>query len=291
MTKVTLFRQNLRIQKQEATQLKEKSTEKTSLAKSILAVKNHLIKLSSNLSGCFISHKNTESSATHPHRGNASESRAVLANKFIKNFMLRTSNDNKSNSNLSVRFISHKDTGSPTIHFHRGSASEGRAVLTNKVVKNFMLQTLNDMDIRGNASRDPAYASQTREATLSAVYSKNKDQYCKLLISKGIKIGPFLKEIGEAAQNAGLPGTTKNGIFTPSGAGANPFITPLMSSANCKYPYMFINQHQQVSFKIYAEKIIMTEVTPLFNECAMPTPQTFQLTLENIANKYIQNTN
>ncbi|EAB8568117.1 type III secretion protein SopE2, partial [Salmonella enterica subsp. enterica] len=27
-----------------------------------------------------------------------------------------------------------------------------------------------------------------------------------------------------------------------------------------------------------------------FNECAMPTPQQFQLILENIANKYIQNT-
>ncbi|EGN2245079.1 type III secretion protein SopE2, partial [Salmonella enterica] len=26
------------------------------------------------------------------------------------------------------------------------------------------------------------------------------------------------------------------------------------------------------------------------NECAMPTPQQFQLILENIANKYIQNT-
>lgn len=73
-------------------------------------------------------------------------------------------------------------------------------MLTNKVVKEFMLQTLNDMDIRGNASKDPAYASQTREAILSAVYSKNKDQCCKLLISKGINIAPFLKEIGEAAQ-------------------------------------------------------------------------------------------
>lgn len=63
-----------------------------------------------------------------------------------------------------------------------------------------MLQTLHDIDIRGSASKDPAYASQTREAILSAVYSKYKDQYCNLLISKGIDIAPFLKEIGEAAQ-------------------------------------------------------------------------------------------
>ncbi|EAB9458850.1 type III secretion system guanine nucleotide exchange factor SopE [Salmonella enterica subsp. enterica serovar Poona] len=240
MTKITLFPHNFRIQKQETTPLKEKSTEKYSLAKSILAVKNHFIKLNSKLSERFISHKNTESSATH---------------------------------------------------FHRGSASEGRAVLTNKVVKNFMLQTLHDIDIRGSASKDPAYASQTREAILSAVYSKYKDQYCNLLISKGIDIAPFLKEIGEAAQNAGLPGATKNDVFTPSGAGANPFITPLITSAYSKYPLMFTSQHQKASFNIYAEKIIMTEVVPLFNnECAMPTPQQFQLILENIANKYIQNT-
>ncbi|PDN43095.1 SPI-1 type III secretion system guanine nucleotide exchange factor SopE [Salmonella enterica] len=238
MTKITLFPHNFRIQKQETTPLKEKSTEKNSLAKSILAVKNHFIKLNSKLSERFISHKNTESSATH---------------------------------------------------FHLGSASEGRAVLTNKVVKNFMLQTLHDIDIRGSASKDPAYASQTREAILSAVYSKYKDQYCNLLISKGIDIAPFLKEIGEAAQNAGLPGATKNDVFTPSGAGANPFITPLITSAYSKYPHMFTSQHQKASFNIYAEKIIMTEVVPLFNECAMPNPQQFQQILENIANKYIQN--
>ncbi|EBT8053255.1 type III secretion system guanine nucleotide exchange factor SopE2, partial [Salmonella enterica] len=193
------------------------------------------------------------------------------------------------NSKLSERFISHKNTESSATHFHRGSASEGRAVLTNKVVKNFMLQTLHDIDIRGSASKDPAYASQTREAILSAVYSKYKDQYCNLLISKGIDIAPFLKEIGEAAQNAGLPGATKNDVFTPSGAGANPFITPLITSAYSKYPHMFTSQHQKASFNIYAEKIIMTEVVPLFNECAMPTPQQFQQILENIANKYIQN--
>ncbi len=239
MTKITLFPHNFRIQKQETPPLNEKSPEKNSLAKSILAVKNHFIKLNSKLSERFISHKNTESSATH---------------------------------------------------FHRGSASEGRAVLTNKVVKNFMLQTLHDIDIRGSASKDPAYASQTREAILSAVYSKYKDQYCNLLISKGIDIAPFLKEIGEAAQNAGLPGATKNDVFTPSGAGANPFITPLITSAYSKYPHMFTSQHQKASFNIYAEKIIMTEVVPLFNECAMPTPQQFQQILENIANKYIQNT-
>ncbi|EEI9398163.1 SPI-1 type III secretion system guanine nucleotide exchange factor SopE, partial [Salmonella enterica subsp. enterica serovar Saintpaul] len=78
---------------QETTLLKEKSTEKNSLAKSILAVKNHFIELRSKLSERFISHKNTESSATHFHRGSASEGRAVLTNKVVKDFMLQTLND------------------------------------------------------------------------------------------------------------------------------------------------------------------------------------------------------
>ena len=81
----------------------------------------------------------------------------------------------------------------------------------------------------------------------------------------------------------------KNGVFTPGGAGANPFVVPLIAAASIKYPHMFINHNQQVSFKAYAEKIVMKEVTPLFNKGTMPTPQQFQLTIENIANKYLQN--
>ncbi|KAF0666633.1 hypothetical protein L247_22045, partial [Salmonella enterica subsp. enterica serovar Worthington str. BCH-7253] len=81
----------------------------------------------------------------------------------------------------------------------------------------------------------------------------------------------------------------KNGVFTPGGAGANPFVVPLIAAASIKYPHMFINHNQQVSFKAYAEKIVMKEVAPLFNKGTMPTPQQFQLTIENIANKHLQN--
>ncbi|VDY42937.1 guanine nucleotide exchange factor SopE [Salmonella enterica subsp. enterica serovar Daytona] len=76
-----------------------------------------------------------------------------------------------------------------------------------------MLQKLNSLDIKGNASKDPAYARQTCEAILSAVYSNNKDHCCKLLISKGVSITPFLKEIGEAAQNAGATWGDKKMVY------------------------------------------------------------------------------
>ncbi|EBR4051718.1 type III secretion system guanine nucleotide exchange factor SopE2 [Salmonella enterica subsp. arizonae serovar 13,23:g,z51:-] len=238
MTKINLSPQFYRIHRSDVEPVKETTTEKGVFAKSITAVRNSFISLSTS---------------------------------------------------LSERFSLHKQTDTPATHFHRGNASEGRAVLTNKIVKDFMLQKLNSLDIKGNASKDPDYARQTCEAMLSSVYSNNKDQCCKLLVSKGISITSFLKEIGEAAQNAGLPGEIKNGIFTPGGAGTNPFVVPLIASASVEYPHMFINYSQQVSFKAYAEKIIMKEVTPLFNEGTMPTPQQFQLTVENIANKYLQN--
>ncbi|EJC1232630.1 type III secretion system guanine nucleotide exchange factor SopE2 [Salmonella enterica] len=237
MTKISLSSQFHRIHKSNVEPVNEKKTEKNIFAKSITAVRNSVISLSTSLSDRFSLHKQTEPSATR---------------------------------------------------FHRGNASEGRAVLTNKIVKDFMLHKLNSLDIQGNASKDTAYARQTCEAMLSGVYSNNKDKYCNLLISKGVSITPFLKEIGEAAQNAGLPGETKNDIFTPGGAGANPFVIPLIASASMTYPHMFINHSQQVSFKAYAEKIIMKEVTPLFNERSMPTPQEFQLTVENIASRYLQ---
>ncbi|EID3152864.1 SPI-1 type III secretion system guanine nucleotide exchange factor SopE2, partial [Salmonella enterica] len=135
MTNITLSTQHYRIHRSDVEPVKEKTTEKDIFAKSITAVRNSFISLSTSLSD---------------------------------------------------RFSLHLQTDIPTTHFHRGSASEGRAVLTSKTVKDFMLQKLNSLDIKGNASKDPAYARQTCEAILAAVYSNNKDQCCKLLISKGI---------------------------------------------------------------------------------------------------------
>lgn len=238
MTKINLSPQLYRVHKNEVVPLREKITEKSAFIKSIIAVRNSVVRLSMNLSECFSLPRKTEA---------------------------------------------------PASHFHRGNTSEGRALLTSKIVKEFMVQKLNDLDIKSQASKDPVYARQTCEAVLSAVYSNHKDQCCRLLISKGVSITPFLQEIGEAARNAGLPGETKNDVFTPGGAGANPFITPLVSAASVKYPHMFINHQQQASFKAYAERIILKEVMPLFHEGPMPTPQQFQLILENIANKHVQN--
>lgn len=100
---------------------------------------------------------------------------------------------------------------------------------------------------------------------------------------------PLSERDRRGSAECGATWEIKNGVFTPGGAGANPFVVPLIAAASIKYPHMFINHNQQVSFKAYAEKIVMKEVTPLFNKGTMPTPQQFQLTIENIANKHLQN--
>ncbi len=149
-----------------------------------------------------------------------------------------------------------------------------------------MLQKLNSPDIKGNASKDPAYARQTCEAMLSAVYSNNKDHCCNYSSVKG-SVLPLPERDRRGCAECGLPGD-KNGVFTRVGQ-ERILCRPLIAAASIKYPHMFINHNQQVSFKAYAEKIVMKEVTPLFNKGTMPTPQQFQLTIENIANKYLQN--
>ncbi len=101
MTNITLSTQHYRIHRSDVEPVKEKTTEKNIFAKSITAVRNSVISLSTSLSD---------------------------------------------------RFSLHLQTDIPTTHFHRGSASEGRAVLTSKTVKDFMLQKLNSLDIKGNAS-------------------------------------------------------------------------------------------------------------------------------------------
>lgn len=82
-----------------------------------------------------------------------------------------------------------------------------------------MLHKLNSLDIQGNASKDTAYARQTCEAMLSGVYSNNKDKYCNLLISKGVSITPFLKEIGELRKTRGYQEKQKTTYLLQAGQG------------------------------------------------------------------------
>ncbi|EBN4850996.1 SPI-1 type III secretion system guanine nucleotide exchange factor SopE2, partial [Salmonella enterica] len=83
MTNITLSTQHYRIHRSDVEPVKEKTTEKDIFAKSITAVRNSFISLSTSLSDRFSLHQQTDIPTTHFHRGNASEGRAVLTSKTV----------------------------------------------------------------------------------------------------------------------------------------------------------------------------------------------------------------
>jgi len=137
---------------------------------------------------------------------------------------------------LLVKFLPKNEAQNINNFTHR----ERVQVVDSKTVKEFMTQKLHELDLSGKGKEDPVYASQACDAILASVYSNKKDQYCKMLISKGVDTSAFLKEAGEVASDMGLAGKMHHDIFTPSGAGANPFLTAIFSSAQQKYMHMFM---------------------------------------------------
>jgi len=79
--------------------------------------------------------------------------------------------------------------------------------------------------------------------------------FFKEIIANGGKVSGNLLEIGDLARILGLKGKMDNGKFVPSGAGANPFLAPIILQAQNKFLFMFANKNQQVYFEINLEKI------------------------------------
>lgn len=126
--------------------------------------------------------------------------------------------------------------------FHRNISKN---VIGSKATRDFITKKLIALDLTGKAKEDPVYARQTCNAVLASVYSNRKDIFCKEMISKGIDISGYLKEAGSAAQQASLEGKIDNNdTFIPAGAGANPFITAVISSAQKKFPRAILNKNQ-----------------------------------------------
>ncbi|ATX62814.1 hypothetical protein [Yersinia hibernica] len=161
-------------------------------------------------------------------------------------------------------------------------------VIDSKVTRDFITKKLLELDLPGKAKEDPVYAKQACDAVLASVYSNKKDVFCKEMISKGIDISGYLKDVGAAALQAGLEGKIDNNdTFIPTGAGANPFVTAVISSAQLKFPLVFLNKNQQGFFKQYAEKKISCEVGKICKDNGFISPVEFGVMLDKIASRYL----
>ncbi|WP_269765199.1 type III secretion protein BopE [Burkholderia ubonensis] len=80
--------------------------------------------------------------------------------------------------------------------------------------------------------QDPEFSRQTYEAALCATFSDAMDRFC---MDPATRVGnvrsAFVAALGDAARAAGLPGVDKQGVFTPSGVGANPILSEIQICA------------------------------------------------------------
>ncbi|AOJ73487.1 type III secretion protein BopE [Burkholderia sp. MSMB2042] len=81
--------------------------------------------------------------------------------------------------------------------------------------------------------QDAEFGRQVYEATLCAIFSEAKDRFCMDPATRAGNARPaFVAALGDAARATGLPGTDKQGVFTPSGAGTNPLYTEIRQYAD-----------------------------------------------------------
>ncbi|WP_253384106.1 hypothetical protein [unidentified bacterial endosymbiont] len=173
-------------------------------------------------------------------------------------------------------------------YFNSSHDNLRKTVIDSKVTRELISQKLKELDLTGKAKKDPVFARQSIDAVLASVYSNKKDFVCRDMMSNDKDISGYLKEIGHAAQQAGLEGKVdNNNTFIPAGAGANPFVTPVISNVQHKIPHVFFNKKQQVYFKQYVEKKISHEVGEICKEKGRISPDEFATQLDKIASRYL----
>lgn len=172
-------------------------------------------------------------------------------------------------------------------YFNSSHYNLRKNVIDSKVTREMIILKLKELNLAGTAKKDPVFARQSIDAVLASVYSNKKDLVCLNMMSNGQDISGYLKEIGHAAKQAELEGKIDNNTFIPSGAGANPFVTYVISNVQRKIPHVFINKKQQIYFKQYVEKKVAHEVGEICKEKGRISPDEFATQLDKIASRHM----
>lgn len=156
-------------------------------------------------------------------------------------------------------------------------------------IKSFINKQVAELDIYSKGKNDSKYADQTIDSILSSVYSERKDSYCINQSKTGNKIPVgYLQEIGQIAKQNGLSGEENKGIFEPAGAGANPFLTAVMTPIVKRFGIRMGANLQSTRFNDYAKQKIYNEAAKLCSERGRIEPNEFSYQLNKIAEKYSQ---
>ncbi|WGL99786.1 hypothetical protein QE177_14830 (plasmid) [Arsenophonus sp. aPb] len=160
-------------------------------------------------------------------------------------------------------------------------------VISNKDVRVYICKQIANLKVMKNGMSDKIYASQAIDSILASVYSEQKDKFCinRIKLEKTIP-KDYLRDIGQVAKKYGLTGDEKNGIFQPSGIGANSFLNNVMSETQKKFASRMVNREQSMNFRNYAKQKIYDELADLCKVKGRIQPNDFRSKLEIIAIKY-----
>lgn len=175
----------------------------------------------------------------------------------------------------------HKATSDTAPNFHKFSPVSPREI------RELVRDEVDKLNILIIGVEDEIYANQTIDAVLASTYSEAKDAFHKDQFDKKVKVSEdYLKAIGEIARQNGLEGHEQDGIFIPKGAGANPFITPVIGSIIKNKPLRLRNTSQVIIYKKFAAKLISAQVGQLCKLKGRITPEEMNLQLREVAKKY-----
>ncbi|AAQ57975.1 Guanine nucleotide exchange factor BopE [Chromobacterium violaceum] len=182
---------------------------------------------------------------------------------------------------FSARFLGARgaDKPAPTTLTRGGAA---RSPLSPGDVKAMIRSRLDSLR---DGMADPVYRRQALESTYATIYSEAKQAFYR---ANGGKMPEgYLRELGEAARAAGLPGENKHGVFIPSGDGASPFVNYLLIPVQKEFGHRLRNESQQRLFRDFARQLSMELVAPHAAERGWEPPAAFAARLEAVGRPWL----
>ncbi len=152
-----------------------------------------------------------------------------------------------------------------------------------------MMKAVAELNVSETARRDPIYAQQVIDAVYASTYSAAKDAFGRLCVERGARVPDgYLQEIGAAAHALRIACEEKDGIYTPKAAGANPFVTPVLSSMQKQFTAYMNQPGQGARLRAHVEAAIAKEIAPQAPERGMLSPDEFVAQLAEIGKRWEQ---
>lgn len=122
---------------------------------------------------------------------------------------------------------------------------------------------------------------QTIDATFAYLYSRTKDEFAPLMQKSDRN--SWLTEIGNVANDYGVGCTLKEGIYTPNGAGAYPFMTEI---SNALFRAELAQHLSPEHIKACGQKIVNI-LEPFAGKSGFKSLQQFQSEIADITDRYV----